>query len=105
MRVELTDAYLRALRPPEEGRIELRDAVVRGLALRITPTGTASWSVHVRTHEGKRTRPLIGTWPKIGIRDARIQARKLLGDIAKGEDPVERKRGARAERAARAAMP
>ena len=105
MRVELTDAFLRALRPPARGRIELRDTVVQCLALRVTAAGTASWSVHVRTRDGKRTRPGIGEWPKVGIKAARTQARVLLGEIAKGGDPVEDKRTARAERSARAALP
>src|SRR5262252_6949104 len=105
MRVELTDAMLRTLVPPGRGRIELRDTLVPGLVLRITPTGIMTWSARAWTHDGKRTRPTIGTWPKVGIAAARKRARSLLGKIADGEDPVEEKRAARAERQARAALP
>jgi integrase len=65
----------------------------------------ASWSVHVRTRGGKRTRPGLGAWPTVGIKLARQRARELLLDIAKGGDPVEEKRTARQERNARAALP
>ena len=105
MRVELTDAFLRALLPPPRGRIELRDTFVPCLALRITANGTASWSVHVRTHGGKRTRPSLGEWPTIGIKAARSRARELLVEVARGGDPVEEKRTARAERRAREVLP
>jgi integrase len=105
MPVELTDAMLRALVPPTRGRIELRDTVVPGLVLRITPASIMTWSARAWTHEGKRTRPTIGTWPKVGITQARKRARSLLGKIVDGEDPAEEKRAARAERQARAALP
>jgi integrase len=105
MRVELTDAFLRALRPPQRGRIELRDSMVPGLAIRVTASGTASWSVHTRTRDGKRTRPSIGHWPTIGIKAARQHARVLLGEIARGGDPVAEKQAARAEREERLGLP
>src|SRR5215469_13027106 len=105
MRVELTDAFVRALKPPARGRIDLRDTLVPCLTLRITHTGTATWSVQARTREGKRTRPSLGTWPVVGIRKARQQARLMLAEIAHGGDPAADKRQARIERQARAALP
>lgn len=105
MRRELTDAWLRALRPPETGRTEVWDGRVRGLVLRLTPGGTATWSVRLRTTSGKRTRPKLGTWPALGIADARKLALAAIGQIQGGADPVEEKRVAREERAARAAAP
>ena len=41
MRVELNDAFVRALKPPARGQIDLRDTLVPCLTLRITHTGTA----------------------------------------------------------------
>jgi integrase len=105
MRVELTDAFVRALKPPARGRIDLRDTLVPCLTLRITHNGTATWSVQARTRDGKRTRPSLGTWPVVGIRKARQQARLMLADIAHGGDPAADKRQARIERQARAALP
>jgi integrase len=105
MRRELNDAMLRALRPPVTGRLELWDTRVAGLVLRITVSGTASWSVRARTRDGKRTRPTLGGWPEVGIAAARKRARATLADIQGGADPVVAKRDARADRVARAAQP
>jgi integrase len=71
----------------------------------MTPGGTATWCVRTRTRDGKRTRPKIGTWPAIGIREARERALAMMAEIQGGGDPVAAKRAARAERAARAGMP
>ena len=45
MAVTFTDLAVERMRPPREGRIEVGDAVMRGLLLRITPRGTKTWSV------------------------------------------------------------
>ena len=56
MKRELTDVYLESLMSPETGRIELGDARVSGLVLRMTPSGAATWSIRARTKDGKQTR-------------------------------------------------
>jgi hypothetical protein len=103
--MELTDAALRALRPPAEGRLEVWDTLVNGLILRLTASDDASWCVRARTADGKRTRPNIGSWPEMGIKAARRQARVVLGHIAAGQDPASEKRTARARHRARAGLP
>ncbi len=103
MRKDLTDAWLRTVEPPAEGRLELRDARVPALVLRLTPTGVATWSIRTRTVNGKQTRPKLGTWPAMGIAEARKAAMAALVAVQGGADPVEEKRAARAERQAKAA--
>jgi integrase len=98
MKRELNDAYLQSLTPPEAGRLELRDNEVAGLVLRMTSNGTATWSIRTRTQDGKQTRPKLGTWPALSIREARKAARRVLGSIETGADPVGEKRNARAAR-------
>jgi hypothetical protein len=44
----LTTASLQHLKPPAEGVLELWDATVRGLALRVFPSGHASWMLVYR---------------------------------------------------------
>jgi integrase len=105
MRFDLNDAMLRALRPPAKGRIELLDADVPGLALRLTAAGVATWTVRARLPDGKRVRPSFGQWPTVGISAARKRARVLIGQIAAGTDPTSEKRKARETRAARAGLP
>ena len=84
MQRDLNDAWLRALKPPERGRLEVWDTRVVGLVLRLTPTGAATWSVRARTRDGKRTRPTLGAWPAIGITEARKRARAQLAAIHGG---------------------
>jgi integrase len=105
MRREITDVWLRGLRPPKTGRFEVWDARVTNLALRLTPSGTATWSVRAWTKDGKRTRPKIGAWPTVGVQEARRQAVAMTAEIQAGGDPVASKRSALAERAARAELP
>ena len=100
MRKDITDAWLRTVKPPAQGRLELRDARVASLVLRLTPSGAATWSIRTRTANGKQTRPKLGTWPAMGIADARKAAMAALVAVQGGADPVEEKRAARAARKA-----
>ncbi len=50
----LTDTYLRKLAPPP-GRLGIRDAVVRGLVLRVGSSGARTWGVWYRV-SGRATR-------------------------------------------------
>jgi integrase len=59
----------------------------------------------MRTESGKRTRPKIGSWPAMGISEARKQARTIIVKIESGGDPVAAKRALEAERKAQAALP
>jgi integrase len=69
----------------------------------MTPTGAATWSIRTRTADGKQTRPKLGTWPAMGITDARKAALGALSAVQAGADPVKEKRAARAARKAEAA--
>jgi integrase len=76
-----------------------------GLVLRMTPTGAATWSVRTRTADGKQTRPKLGTWPAMGIAEARKEALAALSAVQRGADPVREKRKARETRKAQASEP
>lgn len=95
---DLSDAFLRTLQPPKEGRLELRDERAAGLMLRVTPNGVMTWSLRTRTKDGKQTRPTLGTWPAMSIGEARKAAKIKLGQIEQGADPVEEKRELRKAR-------
>ena len=105
LRREITDAWLRGVRPPPAGRLEVWDARTTGLILRVTPSGVASWSVRATTADGKKTRPSLGRWPSVGVSEARRRALQALADIAGGADPVATKKAARAARVAHAGLP
>lgn len=104
-RWDLNDAWLRTQKPPAKGRLEIRDTRVVGLVLRMTPNGLATWSIRTRTRDGKQTRPKLGTWPAMGIADARKQAMVKLSEVQKGSDPVAEARDARSRRREQAQQP
>jgi integrase len=103
MRRDLTDVFLRNLKPPQRGRIEIRDTKVRGLVLRLTPTGAASWSLRALLRDGRHTRVTLGTYPALSLAEARKVALAALARIHRGDDLVSEKRSARSARKAMAA--
>ena len=107
MQRDITDAWVRALIPPAQGRLEVRDSKCVGLVLRLTSQGAASWSTRARTRDGKQTRVNLGIWPAMGVAAARRQAVLVRADIWRGADPVGERRAARQARisAAKAAPP
>jgi integrase len=100
MKRDLNDSFLANLKAPEGGRLEVWDTRVSGLVWRLTKTGAASWCVRLRTKDGKRTRPTLGTWPAVGVREARKRALAAIAAIQAGRDPAAEKREARAARKA-----
>src|SRR5262245_9912146 len=97
MKRNLTDAFIRSLRAPATGRLEVNDASCRGLALRITPNDVRSWSFRFTGTAGTVQRMSIGGYPAIGLADARLRADALRRDLAAGIDPVAAKRQRRLE--------
>jgi integrase len=101
MRVALNDAAInRAKREAANGgtRLELSDAGEKGLRLRITPSGSASWVLGCRDREGRIRRFPLGSWPAIGLSDARNAARMLHVKVRgeSGVDPIAERRRTRA---------
>ncbi|QIE42931.1 integrase arm-type DNA-binding domain-containing protein [Rhodobacteraceae bacterium SC52] len=85
--------------PPEKGQRFIfddhRDAP-RGFGLRITAAGGRAFILKY-TMDGRERRKTIGDWPTWTLEAARIEARELVQQIAKGHDPLEEKRRRRAE--------
>jgi integrase len=93
----VTDAWLRAVKPPATGRIEVRDAKVHGLIVRVTSTGTISYSAR-KAVNGRHSRVTVGAWP-MGIAEARRLAMGTIVEMQKGADPVAEARAAEAAKA------
>lgn len=92
MAVTLTDRYVQALRA-DGRRLEVRDAKVPGLVLRVTPTGAKSWSLQFRRKGHNSTlRLTLGTFPETGIARARERARDARRMRDEGGDPIAAKR-------------
>src|SRR4051794_27045519 len=100
---DLNDAWLRVQRPPAEGRMVAQDTRVAGLVWRLTRAGTASWSFRTRTRDGRQVRVTVGTWPAVGLGEARRRALVELGKVQGGQDVTAAKRASRAAREAQEA--
>ena len=75
-----------AARARDGTRAELRDALVRGLVLRVSASGTKSWSVQT-VHRSEKVRVTLGAYPTLGLADARNKAQAVLVDLSQGRDP------------------
>lgn len=92
----LTDTYLRSLKPPASGRLELADQSCPGLEFRITKAGARSWSYRYRAPvSGKLSRVTIGPYPEVTLAEARERANDYRKGISQGGHPSEAKRQAR----------
>lgn len=112
MKADLNDRFLKSLRAPETGRIEVSDAKRKGLRFRLTPSaaakGTGVWMFEMRIRGGGKRNQKIGTWPAVSIKEARQIALELEAEASQGVDRVaeaeERKRAEEATRATRSTV-
>ena len=101
-RFNFTKVSLDALPLPEAGkRTTYYDSggaeSVRGLQLRITSSGSISFSVFARAAGGKPERVSLGKYPDVSIEQARKKAKKALADLADGKSPSAAKRATKVE--------
>jgi integrase len=109
-KVALTDRSLHALKPAPAGRRDtIWDALMPGLAVRVTDKGKRSFYV-VKRRAGQRSPSwvLLGAYPVVTLAEARAKAREALGALMAGDDPAalaaaKRRARTEAEQARRAA--
>ena len=87
-KVKFTDAFVRNLKPPQEGRTEITDASFPGLRIRVTPAGKKSWLYEKRVKGGKKRKHDLGQYPATSIKSAREQALEIQVEANKGIDRV-----------------
>jgi len=85
----LTAVAFAKIKPDPTKTIELVDGAVAGLRLRVTPTGSKTWSLNIRAN-GVMRRFEVGK--ELGLADARNKATKLRQQINDGGDPTAEKR-------------
>lgn len=74
--------------PPAEGIKELWDDRVRGLSLRVYPSGRATWTFRYRPKSGAGyKRSAVGEYPAVGLAQTREEALKIRGAVSMGRDP------------------
>ena len=62
---------------------------MRGFGIGVGRKGTKSFVVQYRNEQGKTRRKVIGRFGLMTAEEARRIARSMLGDVARGQDPVE----------------
>ena len=85
----LTNQFVKAApNAPEGKRDEHRDVEARGLALRVTDSGSKSW-VLLYSLNGKKNRLTLGAYPSITLARARELANEHKAKVAEGIDLIE----------------
>jgi integrase len=90
----LTAVAFAKIKPDPTKTIELVDGDVAGLRLRVTPTGSKTWSLNIRAN-GVMRRFDVGK--ELGLADARKKAKALRQQISDGGDPTAEKREQRSK--------
>ena len=93
-RVKLTETYLKRLKPTGK-MYEVHDLELKGLRVRVMPSGVMSFAILYRNVEGRQIRYTVGQYGKITLKRARKLTKEALGEVAGKKDPQEAKRKAR----------
>lgn len=93
-RTNLAALYVESAKPPAKGQVTYWDRKISGFGLRLSQGGARSWVVAYR-HQGGMRWLKLGTYPLLGLADAREIARNKLADVQKGLDPATLKQAER----------
>lgn len=85
-RAELTDVFLRKMRPPEQAQIDVWDRWIPGFGVRCSRAGTKTFVLVYRVR-GKWRRMSLGRYPNLKLAEARKRADAALREISAGRDP------------------
>jgi integrase len=90
-RKKLSADFVKALTPREKA-YELRDTDLRGLIVRVQPTGLRIFYLQYRNAQGKTARLKLGRFPVCTVAMARSKAAEELAKVILGADPAAEKR-------------
>jgi len=86
----LTPKGVSDAQPRRSGRYEISDGGT-GLYLVVQPTSEKSWVVRYR-FDKRPVKYMLGKWPLIDLKDARLAAAAALHEVAHGRDPAAARR-------------
>lgn len=90
---ELKDRFCEVVKATGGQQTDYFDTVVHGLCLRVSPAGTRTfYLIYTKATDGRRARMRLGTYPELGLKDARQKARDARGAVGEGRDPLAEKR-------------
>ena len=83
----LTAVSVARIKPPAKDQVDYFDKGFPGLALRVSYGGRKTWTFFYRIG-GKLRRISLGTYPALGLAEAREAWREARQDVALGRDPT-----------------
>jgi integrase len=86
-RFHFTARSIAGIETPGKGRVEHWDDTLPGFGLRVSSGGAKTWVLMYR-YGGRPRRLTIGSYPRLGLADARDKARAALQEVHKGHDPA-----------------
>jgi integrase len=95
VKLSLTKTVVETIQPAAKDVI-IWDTRLTGFFLKVTPRGRKAFGYTYRVGHQTR-RPMIGTYPSMGVDEARKQAVKWRGQVEGGNDPSVEKKNARAK--------
>ena len=93
-RLRLNDKTVREQIPQEGRAYQVFDTDIRGLSIRVMPSGERSFVMDYR-FAGRQRRMAIGRWPEWSVTAARERARELRRIIDEGSDPLDERENLR----------
>ena len=74
---------------------ELRDTIVPGFLVKVTPTGRKTFMLAYVANNGQRRKPAIGRYGEVTVEQARNIAQDWLAEVRRGVDPSAEREAAR----------
>lgn len=72
-----------------EQRTDYQDEMVKGLSLRISPSGAKTWNVrYISDRDSSKERLKLGRFPAMTLEKARTAALKIVMAVSEGDDPA-----------------
>lgn len=93
---KITKLAVETMNPTKDGVVGsntiLWDTELRGFGVRLGRGGAKSFVLQYRNEHGQSRRVVFGRFGVLTVEQARRKARELLGEVARGEDPADKKR-------------
>ena len=93
--VKLTERFVEGLQPGGSAQF-FWDSELKGLGVRLYPSGTRKFVLQYRTTGGQQRRLGLGSFPSLSCERARKIAKKHIGAVIEGADPAAAKSAYRA---------